>query len=256
VAKIETVEAYENVDEIIAAADGVMIARGDYGVTAGLARVPLMQKDTIRRATRAGKLVITATQMLESMITAAEPTRAEVADVANAVIDGTSAMMLSAETSVGQHPVEAVRAMSVIAGAAEESPDLRDRARRGDVDAGTAAAAVLHAAVQLADELDAAAIVVPTATGGSARACSKYRPRKPIIALAHDPLVAEQLTLEWGVYPVVADVADSLDELVDAALRVARDFAGLGSGDRVVVTNGQQPGAPGATNAVIGRALP
>jgi pyruvate kinase len=151
--------------------------------------------------------------------------------------------------------VEAVRAMSVIAGAAEESPDLRDRARRGDVNAGTAAAAVLHAAVQLADELDAAAIVVPTATGGSARACSKYRPRNPIIALAHDPLVAEQLTLEWGVYPVVADVADSLDELVDVALRVARYFAGLGSGDRVV-TNGQQPGAPGATNTVIERALP
>jgi pyruvate kinase len=256
VAKIETVEAYENLDEIVAAADGVMIARGDYGVTAGLARVPLMQKDTIRRATRAGKLVITATQMLESMITAAEPTRAEVADVANAVIDGTSAVMLSAETSVGQHPVEAVRAMSVIAEAAEESPDLRRRARQGEVDPGPPTAAVMHAAVQLADELGAAAIVVPTATGGSARACSKYRPRHPIIALAHDPLVAEQLTLEWGVYPIVARIAESLDELVDVALRVARDFAGLGFGDRIVITTGQQAGAPGATNVVIVRALP
>ncbi|MCW3064432.1 MAG: pyruvate kinase [Solirubrobacterales bacterium] len=256
VAKIETVEAYENLDEILAAADGVMIARGDYGVTAGLARVPLMQKDTIRRATRAGKFVITATQMLESMIVAPEPTRAEVADVANAVIDGTSAVMLSAETSVGQHPVEAVRAMSMIAEAAEESPDLHHRGRRGDVDAGTPAAAVMHAAVQLADELDAAAILVPTATGGAARACSKYRPRNPIIALAHDPPVAEQLTLEWGVYPVVTDMSESLDELVDAALRVARDFAGLQTGDRIVVTNGQQPGAPGATNAIIERALP
>jgi pyruvate kinase len=255
VAKVETVEAYENLDEIIAAADGVMIARGDYGVTAGLARVPLMQKDTIRRTTRAGKLVITATQMLESMITAAEPTRAEVADVANAVIDGTSAVMLSAETSVGQHPVEAVRAMAVIAEAAEESPDLRNRARQGGVDAGTAAAAVAHAAVQLADELDAAAIIVPTATGGAARACSKYRPRNPIIALAHDPAVAEQLTLEWGVYPVVAEVAGTLDEVVDVALRVAKDFAGLGEGDRVVITNGQQPGRPGGTNAVIERAV-
>jgi pyruvate kinase len=255
VAKIETVEAYENLDEIIEASDGVMVARGDYGVTAGLARVPLMQKDTIRRATRAGKLVITATQMLESMISAAEPTRAEVADVANAVIDGTSAVMLSAETSVGQHPVEAVRAMSVIAEAAEGSPDLRHRGGCG-FDAGTPAAAVMHAAVQLADELEAAAIVVPTATGGSARACSKYRPRHPIIALAHDPLVAEQLTLEWGVYPVVAGLAGSLDELVDTALRVGRDFAGLGSGDRVVVTNGPRPGAPGATNAIIERALP
>jgi pyruvate kinase len=256
VAKIETVEAYENLDEIIAAADGVMIARGDYGVTAGLARVPLMQKDTIRRATRAGKLVITATQMLESMISAAEPTRAEVADVANAVIDGTSAVMLSAETSIGQHSVEAVRVMSVIAEAAEQSPDLRDRARQGDFDAGTPAAAVMHAAVQLADELDAAAIVVPTATGGSARACSKYRPRHPIVALTHDPHVAEQLTLEWGVYPVVADLAESLDELVDTTLQLARDFAGLGSGDRVVLTNGQQPGAPGTTNVIIEHALP
>jgi pyruvate kinase len=255
VAKIETVEAYENLDEIIEAADGVMIARGDYGVTAGLARVPLMQKDTIRRATRAAKFVITATQMLESMIAAAEPTRAEVADIANAVIDGTSAVMLSAETSVGQHPVEAVRAMSGIAQAAEEWPDLRHRSRRGDFDAGTPPAAVMHAAVHLADELDAAAILVPTATGGSARACSKYRPRNPIVALAHDPRVADQLTLEWGVYPVVTDMAESLDELVDAALRVAQDFAGLRTGDRIVVTHGQ-PGASGATNAVVERALP
>jgi pyruvate kinase len=256
VAKIETVEGYDNLDEIIAAADGVMIARGDYGVIAGLARVPLMQKDTIGRTTRAGKFVITATQMLESMIGAPEPTRAEVADVANAVIDGSSAVMLSAETSVGQHPVEAVRAMSTIAAAAEESPDLRHRARRGDIDAGTAVGAVLHAAVQLADELDAAAIVVPTATGGSARACSKYRPRQPIIALTHDPLVAKQLTLEWGVIPVVADVAQSLDELVSAAQHFAREFAGLRSGDRIVMTNGQRPGAPGATNAVIEHAVP
>jgi pyruvate kinase len=251
VAKIETVDAYDNLDDIIAATDGVMIARGDYGVTAGLARVPLMQKDTIRRATAAGKFVITATQMLESMIGAPEPTRAEVADVANAVIDGTSAVMLSAETSVGAHPVEAVRAMSVIAEAAEESPDLRLRARCDQVEAATPVAAVMHAAVQLADELDAAAIIVPTTTGGSARACSKYRPRQPIVALAHDPLVAEQLTLEWGVYPVGANLAESLDEVIDAGLRVAQDFAGLASGDRVVFAIGQQLAAPGATSCVI-----
>jgi pyruvate kinase len=256
IAKIETVEAYENLDEIIAAADGVMVARGDYGVTAGLARVPLMQKDTIGRATRAGKLVITATQMLESMIFAAEPTRAEVADVANAVIDGTSAVMLSAETSVGEHPVAAVRAMAAIAEAAEESPDVRDHARRSEVPAGSPAAAVMHAAVQLAEELGAAAVVVPTATGGSARACSKYRPRQPIIALAHDGCVAEQLTLEWGVYPVAAGLAESLDELLQTTVDVARDFAGLGSGDRVVVTHGERPGAPGATNGIIEWSLP
>ncbi|HWE10681.1 MAG TPA: pyruvate kinase [Solirubrobacteraceae bacterium] len=256
IAKIETVDAYENLDEILAAADGVMVARGDYGVTAGLARVPLMQKDTIRRATRAGKLVITATQMLESMIGAPEPTRAEVADVANAVIDGTSAVMLSAETSVGAHPVAAVRAMAVIAEAAEDSPDVHDRVRGSDLAAGSPAAAVMHAAVRLAEELDAAAVVVPTATGGSARACSKYRPRQPIIALAHDGCVAEQLTLEWGVYPVAAGLAESLDELLDTAVHVARDFAGLRSGDRVVVTHGGRPGASGATNVIIEWSLP
>jgi pyruvate kinase len=159
--------------------------------------------------------------------------------------------MLSAETSVGAHPVEAVRAMSAIAEAAEESPDLRLRARCDQVEAGTPVAAVMHAAVQLADELDAAAIIVPTTTGGSARACSKYRPRHPIIALAHDPLVAEQLTLEWGVYPVGANFVESLDEVVEAGLRVAQDFAGLASGDRVVFGIGQQPAAPGATSCVI-----
>jgi pyruvate kinase len=204
----------------------------------------------------AGKLVITATQMLESMIGAPEPTRAEVADVANAVIDGTSAVMLSAETSVGRYPVEAVRAMSQIAEAAEESPDLQHGARRADADAVTLSAAVMHSAVSLADEIDAAAIIVPTATGGAPRACSRYRPRQPIIALAHDRLVAEQLTLEWGVYPVVADVAESLDGLVFAGLHIAKDFAGLQSGDRVVLTTGQQQGAAGATNVIIQRELP
>ncbi len=147
IAKIEKVEAYENLDEILAVADGIMVARGDYGVEAGVARVPLMQKDTIRRATQAGKVVITATQMLESMIHSPEPTRAEATDVANAVIDGTSAVMLSAETSVGEYPVEALRAMSQLAEAAEESPDIHGRARSALED--TAAAAVMHAAVEL-----------------------------------------------------------------------------------------------------------
>ena len=144
-AKIEKVEAYEQLDAIIAVTDGVMVARGDYGVEAGVAHVPLMQKDTIFRATQAGKLVITATQMLESMIHAPEPTRAEAADVANAVIDGTSAVMLSAETSVGDYPVEAVSAMAEIAtGRRAGAGDPRPRAHGlGD----TAAAAVMHAAV-------------------------------------------------------------------------------------------------------------
>src|SRR4051794_31992312 len=254
IAKIEKVEAYENLDEILAVSDGVMVARGDYGVEAGVARVPLMQKDTIARATHAGKVVITATQMLESMIQNAEPTRAEAADVANAVIDGTSAVMLSAETSVGAFPVEAVRAMAEIATAAEESPVIHGRAL--PVVTGSTSEAVMRAAVELADEIDAAALIVPSSTGGAARACAKYRRRRPIVALAHLPGVAEQLSLEWGVYAAQMPSADSVDDMIDLALLTARDYAGLESGARVVLTAGRRTGTPGATNLVMVREIP
>jgi pyruvate kinase len=254
VAKVEKVEAYEHLDEIIAAADGVMVARGDYGVEAGVARVPLMQKDTIYRATQRGKLVITATQMLESMINAPEPTRAEAADVANAVIDGTSAVMLSAETSVGSYPLRAVQAMAEIARAAEESPVIHGRAQ--NVEPETAAGAVMHAAVELAEELDADALVVPTSTGGAARACAKYRHRRPIVAPAHDPAVANQLTLEWGVYPTTMAVAETVDDMIDLALVTARDYAGLPTGAVVVLTAGRRTGTPGATNLIMVREIP
>jgi len=253
IAKIEKVEAYKDLDAIIAVSDGVMVARGDYGVEAGVARVPLMQKDTILRATRQGKTVITATQMLESMIQASEPTRAEVADVANAVIDGTSAVMLSAETSVGRYPVEAVRAMSTIAEAAEEAPEIHGRAR--DIVQDTPAAAIMHAAVELADEVDAAAIIVPTSTGGTPRACAKYRPKRPLIVLAHQEGVAEQLAIDWGVYATRMDHADTVDELIDAALEGARDFAQLDPGAKVVITAGRA-GIPGGTNLIMIREVP
>jgi pyruvate kinase len=216
--------------------------------------VPLMQKDTIARATQAGKLVITATQMLESMIHAPEPTRAEVADVANAVIDGSSAVMLSAETSVGSHPVEAVQAMAEIAEAAGQAPEIHGRARSVRQD--TAAAAVMHAAVDLAQDIDAVALIVPTATGGTPRACAKYRAPRPIVALAHDRRIADQLTLEWGVYPSMMGVAEGVDELIDAALLAARDSAGVPSGARVVLTAGPRTGTPGATNLIMVREIP
>ncbi len=254
VAKIEKIEAYEHVDEIIAVADGVMIARGDYGVEAGVARVPLMQKDTIYRTTRAGKLVITATQMLKSMIHAPEPTRAEATDVANAVIDGTSAVMLSAETSVGEYPVETVRTMSQLAEAAEEFPDIHGRARTGIRD--THASAVMHAAVELAEELDAAALLVPTSLGGSPRACAKYRRRRPIIALAQEKAIADQLALEWGVYPRTMPMSESVDELIDSALLAAKEFAELPTGALVVITAGRQTGLAGATNLITVREIP
>jgi pyruvate kinase len=254
IAKIEKIEGYEHLDEIITTADGVMVARGDYGVEAGVSRVPLMQKDTIYRATQAGKLVITATQMLESMISAPEPTRAEATDVVNAVIDGTSAVMLSAETSVGQYPVEAVRAMSQLAEAAEEAPVIHGRARAGVPDA--PAASVMHAAVELAEELDAAALLVPTSGGGSPRACAKYRRRQPIIALPHSDEIANQLTLEWGVYPRTMDVSGSVDDLIERSLLTAKEFAGLASGTRVVITAGQRTGTTGATNLILVRDIP
>jgi pyruvate kinase len=254
IAKVEKVEAYEHLDDILSAADGVMVARGDYGVEAGVARVPLMQKDTIFRATQRGKLVITATQMLESMINAPEPTRAEAADVANAVIDGTSAVMLSAETSVGSYPIQAVAAMAEIARAAEESPVIHGRAQA--VEPETAAGAVMHAAVELAEELDAVALVVPTSTGGAPRACAKYRYRRPIVAPAHSAAVASQLTLEWGVYPTSMAVAQSVDEMIDSALVTARDFAGLPTGAVVVLTAGRRTGTPGATNLIMVREIP
>jgi pyruvate kinase len=254
IAKVEKVEGYERLDEVIAASDGIMVARGDYGVEAGVARVPLMQKDTIVRSTQAGKLVITATHMLESMVSSAEPTRAEAADVANAVIDGTSAVMLSAETSVGAHPVEAVLAMGQIAEAAEEAPLIRGAAHA--VEPLGPDAAVMHAAINLADDVDACALIVPTETGGTVRACAKYRHRRPIIALAHHQRVANQLALEWAVRPTTMAVAESVDELIDAALEHARDFAGLDPGLRAVLTAGGRTGTPGATNLITLRDIP
>jgi pyruvate kinase len=254
VAKIEKVEGYEHLDEILEVADGVMVARGDYGVEAGVARVPLMQKDTIYRATQVGKLVITATQMLESMIHSPEPTRAEATDVANAVIDGTSAVMLSAETAIGEYPVAAVGAMAEIAAAAEESPVIHGRARR--IHPSTPAATVLAAAVQLADALNAAALVIPTETGGAPRACAKYRTGRPIVALSPDPVVTNQLMLEWGVYPTPMPVAESVDELVEASLIAARDRGKVASGAPVVLTAGRQTGTPGATSLIMLRDIP
>jgi pyruvate kinase len=254
IAKIEKIEAYEHLDEILAVADGIMVARGDYGVEAGVARVPLMQKDAIYRANQIGKTVITATQMLESMIHAAEPTRAEAADVANAVIDGTSAVMLSAETGVGEYPVEAVRAMADVALAAETSPVIHGRCTVEDHE--SAAASVLHAAVELADDLDAAALVIPTATGGGARACAKYRPNRPIVAHVHDDQVANHLTLEWGVLVGRTEIAGSVDDMVEDALLCAGRVAALDSGAQVVLTAGRRTGTPGGTSLIMVREIP
>jgi pyruvate kinase len=253
IVKVERVDAAERIDEILQACDGVMVARGDYGVEAGVEHVPLMQKHVIARATHAGKTVITATQMLESMLINTEPTRAEASDVANAVLDGTSAVMLSGETSVGPHPVEAVGWMAKIAVAAERSLETDLTGRPDPTEA--AEAAVMRAAVELATQTGAAALVVPTSTGASARACSKYRPAVPIVALAHEAGVADQLTLEWGVMPSTIAAPSTVDELISAAIEQAASVAALEPGDTVVLTAGNA-GERGTTNLIVLRDIP
>ena len=253
IAKIEKVEAHRDLDQILEAADGIMVARGDLGIEAGAAAVPLIQKDVIARATEAGKTVITATQMLESMLSSAEPTRAEATDVVNAVIDGTSAVMLSGETSVGAFPAEAAAAMAELARAGDGAPQLRGARNRTG---GTKSRAVLRAAVDLAEQLGAAALVIPTQTGAAARECAKYRPSQPIVALAHDERVARQLTLEWGVDAVPFDEFDSVEHLIDAALLAARDEAGVEPGATVVITAGRRTGIAGGTDLLMVREVP
>ena len=255
VAKIEKVEAYERLDEIIAVSDGIMVARGDYGVEAGVAHVPLMQKDTIARATQAGKLVITATQMLESMIHAPEPTRAEATDVANAVIDGSSAVMLSAETSVGSYPVEAVLAMAEIAEAAEHAPEIHGRART--VQAGHAGGG-RHARRRRARAGDR-----------RGRARRPDRDRRGAAGVREVPLEAARSS-RWrttggsptrsrstGASTATRWASPSPStSMIEGALIAARDDAGLPTGARVVLTAGRQTGTPGATNLIMVREIP
>src|SRR4051812_3264332 len=232
VAKIEKAEAVANIDAIVEVADAIMVARGDLGVEIGVSKVPLIQKDVIRRARAAGRAVITATQMLESMIQEAEPTRAEASDVANAILDGTSAVMLSAETAAGAHPLAAVRVMDTIARTVE--PSLRHE--RTQPAPGDVASILTHAASDLADELDAAVVAVATETGATARRMSQCRPQRPIAAAATSQRVLQQLALEWAVVPVGINGVQTVEEgwaVITEEIR-ARGLAG--AGDTMVVT--------------------
>jgi pyruvate kinase len=256
VAKIEKSEAMEHLDAIVDVSDGVMVARGDLGVEIGAAAVPLAQKRIIRLGREAGKVVITATQMLESMISRPEPTRAEASDVANAILDGTSAVMLSGETAVGSFTVEAVDTMARISLAVEPSLAYHE-ASYGLSRLGPRyiADVVGHAACDIAETLGVAAIVVPTATGESAREVSKHRPRRPIVAVSPSAVALRQLALDWAVVPLLVDEAQGIEDLwskaTDAVVR-----AGLaGPGDRVVLTSGTRVGRPGATNSILVQAL-
>lgn len=243
VAKIEAAGALNNLDEIVREADGIMVARGDLGVEVPAYKVPYLQKEIIRLCNRESKPVITATQMLDSMMERPRPTRAEVADVANAVYDGTDCVMLSGETASGAHPVEAARAMASIARETEShlfenhEPDRRRTHVRSSL-------AVGIAAVQTAEALNAACIVAPTVSGRTARLISSLRPRMPIYAVTPDEHVMRQLLLSWGVTPLLDDMQGARRQVVDNALAKVRAAGFAKPGDLAVVTTGDAETAP------------
>ena len=248
VTKIETAAALDDLDGIIGAADAVMVARGDLGIEVPEARVPLLQKEIIRRCNAAGKPVITATQMLESMTRSPMPTRAEVNDIANAVIDGTDALMLSEETAVGAHPVDAVRTMAEVALEAERWP--RDRVVPEPSDADRVAWAVAHAAVEAAEDLDVTAIVCATHSGITARRVASFRPLVPVIGASEQPEVLGQLCLVWGVEPVPVRIVPDGEDRLAAALEAGRDAGLLARGDLVAVVMASPAPRAGATDTV------
>ncbi|MBA2383065.1 MAG: pyruvate kinase [Actinobacteria bacterium] len=249
IAKIEKAEAVAVLDDVLREADAVMVARGDLGVEIGAVEVPLLQKRIILRALERGKPVITATQMLESMIHAPEPTRAEASDVANAILDGTSAIMLSGETAIGEYPVESVAFMNRIARAVEPSLGYRHEIPRAE-EQPTIGQAMSNAACDIAEALEARALLVPTFTGRTASAVARLRPRRPIIGLTHHDHSLRHMALEWGVTPVrVAECAD-VEELWATSLEAARQTGIVASGDRVVLTAGTAVNIPGSTNVI------
>ncbi len=252
IAKIEKAEALGHLEAIIDVSDGIMVARGDLGVEIGPADVPLTQKRIIRLGRQAGKSVITATQMLESMVLSPEPTRAEASDVANAIIDGTGAVMLSQETAVGRFPEAAVATMARIALAIEPTLDLPTAApAAGRGGARYVADVIGSAACEVAETLSVAAIVVPTSTGESARVVSKQRPHRPIVAVSEDPGVISQLALDWGVIPLHLPPSEGVEGLWRAATQGVQRAGIAGPGERVVLTAGTLVNRPGSTNTIL-----
>ena len=257
VAKIEKHEAIGSIDAILGEADGLMVARGDLGVETPLEHVPLLQKMLIEKANRAGKPVITATQMLLSMVDSPRPTRAEVGDVANAILDGTDAVMLSEETASGRYPVEAVATMRRIAEDTEAAfPFARWMRRFEHEGLQTLPEAVAGAACELAEHVGAEVIVAWTESGATARLVASHRPRRPILALSTVPATARRLALVWGVFPVLAAPPGSADAMLDAAPGIAAAAGLLRSGERVVITAGIPMGVAGSTNLIKAAVAP
>ena len=247
IAKLEKLEAIRNLSKILEVADAVMVARGDLGVELKLGDLPAVQKDVIDRANRAGVPVITATEMLESMVTSNRPTRAEASDVANAIWDGTDAVMLSQETSVGAHPVEAVRAMARICLSAQRHPTF-ERARQPWREPGQVGSAIAHAAATTADELGARVIIAFTESGTTALRCSKARPRVPVVAASPHPEVLRKTALYSGVIPLLVSPGKDTDQMVANATDAARVSGLVRTGDTVVVVAGVPVGLAGQTN--------
>ena len=251
IAKIENREGVENLDEIIAASDGIMVARGDLGVEIPAHEVPIIQKKMIKATIRQGKPVITATQMLDSMIRNPRPTRAEVSDVANAVFDGTSCVMLSGETASGKYPVEALETMVDIALAAEGAIDYWKRFRNTPFDHTTSITdAISHTSCLTAMDLEASAIITPTQSGYTARMISRFRPGCVVAALTTEERVRRQLAISWGVMPYLTGNVDSTDRLFSLCVDSARKEGVVEPGDTVVITAGVPIGKSGSTNLI------
>ena len=249
IAKLEKHEAIDNLDEILEATDGLMVARGDLGVEIPIEQVPLKQKAIIRAANRVGKPVITATQMLESMITNPRPTRAEVTDVANAIFDGTDAVMLSGETAAGAYPIQAVRMMDRVAREVEPALPYAEllQQKERDLEA-TTFDAISYDAVHAASQLNAALIVAFTSSGATARRVAKYRPSVPILAITPDIASWHRLTLTWGLTPLLSPLAESVEEMATEAKQAALNSGLARPGDRIVIVAGVPVGYPGRTN--------
>lgn len=251
IAKIENMQGIENLDEILDVSDGIMVARGDMGVEIPLEEVPVIQKDMIKKAVAKGKHVITATQMLESMISNPRPTRAETADVANAIYDGTTAIMLSGESAAGKYPVEAVMTMARIAERAEKDIDYSGRMKKtGSADKVDITTAISHATCTTAMDLNAAAIITVTMSGFTAGMISRYKPSCPIIGCSVNPRVCRQLNLSWGVAPLLIEKEETADDLFEEATRAAEKSGLVKKGDIVVLTAGVPLGIAGTTNMI------
>lgn len=260
IAKIENREGIQNFDEIIKVADGIMVARGDLGVEIPVEEVPIVQKNLIEKCYRSGKPVITATQMLDSMIRNPRPTRAEASDIANAIYDGTSAIMLSGETASGKYPVESLETMSKVAEKAESSMDYWKRFSSMQFDMmASVTNAISHATCTTALDLKASAIITVTQSGHTARMISRFRPACPIIATTVSPRVQRQLSLSWGVLPYLVNVASTTDEMFDMGVEKALESGLVKNGDLVVITAGVPIGISGTTNIlkvhIVGKVL-